>query len=246
VYGTGRLLGALHGFTLTGAQFEPLADAGLEIHAPDLPGHGASVVDPVDSATTVDALGKWLASFHEPIPLLGYSQGGRMALLAALEFPALVDRLILVSASPGIRNDKQRAERRTRDEALARHIEAVGIDVFLDEWLTGPIAGTAHLDEAVRRRDRLVRRDNTAAGLAAALRGIGQGSQPYVGDRVGTLAMPLLTLSGRNDTRYDRLARAMASAATDGIHRSISNAGHNVLLEAPEEVAGVVLEFLDA
>lgn len=246
MYGTGRTFGALHGFTLTGAQFEPLSDAGLEIHAPDLPGHGDTVVDPVDPASTVGALGEWLASFHEPVPLLGYSQGGRMALLAALEYPTFVDRLILVSASPGIRDEEQRAERRARDGALARRIEAVGIDVFLDEWLTGPITGTAHLDEAVRRRDRLVRRGNTATGLAAALRGIGQGSQPYVGDRIETLAIPLLTVSGRNDTRYDRLAGAMASAAPDGIHRSIRNAGHNVLLDAPDEMASAVLEFLDA
>ena len=246
MYGAGRLFGALHGFTLTGAQFEPLSDAGLEIHAPDLPGHGDTVVDPVDPAATVRALGTWLASFREPVPLLGYSQGGRMALLATLQDPMLVDRLILVSASPGIRGEERRAERRARDEVLARRIEAVGIDVFLDEWLTGPATGTGHLDEAIRRRDRLVRMDNTSTGLAAALRGIGQGSQPYVGDRVGTLTVPLLTVSGHNDTQYDRLAAAMASDAPDGIHRSIRNAGHNVLLDAPDELASVVLEFLDA
>jgi pimeloyl-ACP methyl ester carboxylesterase len=53
-------------------------------------------------------------------------------------------------------------------------------------------------------------------------------------------------VSGHNDTQYDRLAAAMASDAPDGIHRSIRNAGHNVLLDAPDELARVVLEFLDA
>jgi 2-succinyl-6-hydroxy-2,4-cyclohexadiene-1-carboxylate synthase len=245
VFGTGRPIAALHGFTLTGAQFEPLSHAGMEIHAPDLPGHGATVVDPVDPATTIGVLGEWLASFDEPIPLLGYSQGGRMALLAALEYPKIADRLILISASPGIRDEGQRAERRAGDEALAQHIEAVGIDVFLDEWLTGPITGTAHLDEVVRRRDRLVRMENTARGLASALRGIGQGSQPYVGSRLGDLAMPLLTVSGRADDRYGRLAGEMASASPNGIHRSIEHTGHNVVLEAPDELANVVFAFLD-
>jgi 2-succinyl-6-hydroxy-2,4-cyclohexadiene-1-carboxylate synthase len=245
VFGTGRPIGALHGFTLTGAQFEALACTGLQIHAPDLPGHGATVVDSVDVPTTVGALGAWLATFDEPIPLLGYSQGGRMALLVALEYPLLVDRLILVSASPGLRGEEQRTDRRVRDEALAQRIEAIGLDAFLDEWLAGPIPGTAHLDESARRTDRSVRAENTAIGLASALRGIGQGSQPFVGDRIGDLAMPLLTVSGRTDDRYDQLAETMASEALNGIHRSIDDAGHNVLVDAPDELTRLVLGFLD-
>ena len=108
------------------------------------------------------AMARWLASFEQPVPLIGYSLGGRMALLAALDHPDLVERLILISASPGIAGDTARAERRTRDEALADHIEAVGTKAFLDEWLDGPIAGTGHLDDEVRRRDRAIREVNTA------------------------------------------------------------------------------------
>jgi len=245
VFGTGRRIGALHGFTLTGAQFETLAGAGLQFHAPDLPGHGATVVESADVPTTIGALGAWLATFDEPIPLLGYSQGGRMALLVALEYPLLVERLILVSASPGLRGEEQRMARRSRDEALAQRIEAIGLDAFIDEWLAGPIPGTAHLGESARRRDRSVRAQNTAIGLASALRGIGQGSQPYVGDRIADLAMPLLTVSGRTDNRYDELAENMANKARNGIHRSITDAGHNVLIDAPDELTSLVLEFLD-
>lgn len=236
---------ALHGFTLTGAQFEPLAGTGLHVHAPDLPGHGATRITPVSIPTTVAALGHFLIRFRSPVPLMGYSQGGRIALLAALEYPDLVDRLVLVSASAGIRDESARAVRRSQDMVLANRIEAIGIDAFLDEWLVGPIAGTSHLDDHIRRRDRTMREENTAIGLAAALRGLGQGVQPYVGDRIGELRIPLLAITGGADATYGRLAIDMMDAARVGTHVAITGSGHNVILEEPDEVRHVVLEFIE-
>lgn len=215
----------------------------LSIHAADLPGHGETRLTPIDVPTTIDATARWLASFGQPVPLVGYSQGGRMALVTALEHPGLVDRLVLISASPGIEGSAERASRRERDERLADHIEEVGIETFLDEWLDGPITGTAHADDAARRRDREMRSVNTANGLAAALRGIGQGAQPYVGDRIADLGVPLLTVSGAGDATYTNLAREMADAAPRGTHVSISGAGHNVILDAPDALARLVSDF---
>ncbi len=129
-----------------------------------------------------------------------------MALLVALEYPDLVDRLILVSSSPGLRDEADRKARRGSDEDLARRIETIGLDAFLTEWLEGPVTGTSHLDDDVRRTDRTVRNENTAAGLASALRVLGQGAQPFVGDRLNELSVPVLTISGERDEKYQRLA----------------------------------------
>jgi len=166
-----------------------------------------------------------------------------MALLTAMEHPHLVERLVLISASPGIADGEARAQRRERDERLAEHIETVGVDAFLDEWLAGPIAGTSHLDDNARRRDRSIRSVNTATGLATALRGIGQGAQPYVGDRIGDLRVPLLTVSGSDDAAYTRRAREMADTVPSGSHVSIDGAGHNVLLDAPDALVAALADF---
>jgi len=234
---------ALHGFSLTGQQFASIASRSVQLHAPDLPGHGTTRVDPVDVSTTLRVLGEWLRSFDEPIPLLGYSQGGRMALLIALEYPDLVDRLILVSTSPGISSEVDREARRRGDEILAGRIETIGLDAFLGEWLEGSITGTSHLSEDARRVDRATRAENTTVGLASALRGLGQGSQPFVGDRLGELSMPVVTISGERDEKYTRLAVEIAASVPHGQHLSIANAGHNVILDAPKELAAAIAEF---
>lgn len=236
-------MAALHGFSLTGEQFAPMENRSVQLHAPDLPGHGDTTIDPVDVPTTVSALGDWLQSFDTPIPLLGYSQGGRVALLVALEYPDVVDRLVLVSTSSGISSDADRELRRARDGILADRVESIGLDAFLSEWLGGSITGTSHLSEDVRRADRTVRKENTPAGLASALRGFGQGSQPFVGNRLGELEMPVLTVSGQRDEKYEQLSAEIAASAPDGLHLSIPEAGHNVVLDAPEELVAVIANF---
>lgn len=244
-YGAGPLLVALHGFTLAGAQFAPLATY-LDCHvlAPDLPGHGDTSVTPVDLPTTIDAIAAWLTGLPTPVPLVGYSMGGRIAVSLALDHPELVDRLVVISAGPGIRDPEERAARARTDNHLAARIREVGVDRFLDDWLDAPITSTAALDEPTRSADRAIRQNNSGAGLAAALRGLGQGASPYLGDRLGELTMPLLTVSGSNDVRYGEYAASLAAAAGDAIHQIVAGVGHNVVLEAPKALGALIEDFL--
>ncbi|GMQ86565.1 MAG: 2-succinyl-6-hydroxy-2,4-cyclohexadiene-1-carboxylate synthase [Acidimicrobiia bacterium] len=244
-YGAGPLLVALHGFTLTGAQFAPLATyLDRQIAAPDLPGHGDTTLTPVDLATTIDAIAAWLTGLPGPVPVLGYSMGGRIAMSLALDHPELVERLVVISAGPGIRDARERAARARRDDHLAAQIQELGVDRFLEDWLDAPITSTTSLDEPTRLADRAIRQTNSAEGLAAALRGLGQGASPYLGDRLGGLTMPLLTVSGGTDVRYGEYAASVAAGAGDGTHQVVVGVGHNVVLQAPRELARLVAEFL--
>lgn len=186
----------------------------------------------------------WLEERDGPIPMLGYSQGARIALLLALDRPELVSQLILVSGSPGIGAGAVRTRRREADDAAAAEIEAVGVENFLDGWLSQSLTSNAAVSPEAAARDRVVRDENTAPGLAAALRGLGQGALPFVGDRLGDLPMRVLTVAGGRDQKYRALAMEMAAAAPRGSAVILEAAGHNVVLEQPQALADAVATFL--
>jgi 2-succinyl-6-hydroxy-2,4-cyclohexadiene-1-carboxylate synthase len=236
---------ALHGFTQTGAMYAELAGfLGREVLAPDLPGHGWSPEVPVSFASAVRSVAEVLASLTGPLPLVGYSQGGRIALGVALERPELVSSLVLVSASAGIEDEVEREARNRADTALAEELRDGGLPAFLDGWLGQCMfQGLQRRDAAWRAADLRARFENTADGLAAALVGMGQGSQPYFGGRLGELAMPVLLLAGRLDEKFVSIATAMSSALPYGTLHIIPDAGHPLIAEQPRVVANLMRGF---
>lgn len=237
---------ALHGFTQTGAMYAELAGLlGREVLAPDLPGHGRSSEVPVSFASAVNGVAEVLAALGGPSPLVGYSQGGRIALGVALERPELVSNLVLVSASVGIQDESEREERGRSDATLAEKLRSGGLPSFLDGWLGQSwFEGLQRRDADWRAADLAARFENTVDGLAAALVGMGQGSQPYFGERLEELAMPVLLLAGRFDEKYLSIATAMASAVPHRTLHIIPEAGHPVIAEQPRVVATLMRRFL--
>ena len=99
----------LHGFTHTGASWDPVVAALGESYraiTPDIRGHGAASERlPVSLEAVLDDLA---ALAPARITLTGYSMGGRLALHAALALRDRVDRLVLIGASPGIADPAER------------------------------------------------------------------------------------------------------------------------------------------
>lgn len=235
---------ALHGFTQRGAMWDEVAAlVGGEWLAPDLPGHGS--VPPRRWSGAVSGIAAALAGLDHPRCLLGYSMGGRLALAVALDHPHLVDRLVVASAVPGLASATDRRRRRERDRGLAEHIEEVGTAAFIDEWLADPLfAGLERRPAEWRAADRAARSTNSSAGLAEALRRLGQGTQPDLGSRLSELAMPVLLLAGRLDRPYAAAARRMAERIPQATVVEVPEAGHSVVGEQPAAVATALREWL--
>jgi 2-succinyl-6-hydroxy-2,4-cyclohexadiene-1-carboxylate synthase len=235
----------LHGFTHTGASWDPLIAALGERYralAPDIRGHGsASDREPV---TLEAVLGDIDAAAPGPFTLAGYSMGGRIALHAALS-PSLagrLERLVLIGASAGIADEAERAARRATDERLAEEIEAGTIEEFALRWAATPVlAGqSAEVEEAVHA-DRM---RNGPAGLARALRGLGTAALPPLWDRLGELRVPATLVVGARDRKFRAVASEMASVIGDAEVVVVPGAGHAVHLEAPTRVARLIAEPL--
>lgn len=202
----------------------------------DLPGHGAAGRITASLPETAELVLNALP--REPVVVGGYSFGARVALHVALADPERVRALVLVSASRGILDLDERRSRRHRDDALAAHLEEVGTDVFLSEWLSQPLFSTLgrHAESDTRSR--------YAAGLAESLRHAGTGTQEWLGERLATLDLATLIVAGQLDAKFVAEAHAISAQLPHATLSIIPGAGHAAHLEQPELVARAIEDFL--
>ena len=224
------------GFTQTASSWDPVAlrlrAAGHETVALDVP----AGLDFVATAAAIGASGARGT-------YVGYSMGGRLCLRLALDRPDLVERLVLVSASPGIGQVNERAARRASDEELARDVERRGVGPFLRDWLAQPLF--ASLDPgAARLADRAA--GHTAAQLAATLRLLGSGTQEPLWDRLAELRIPVGLVTGRADAKFEVINDAMRAAciSVPSLARVHLDGGHALPLEQPGALADFLVEWL--
>lgn len=230
----------VHGFTQTLRSWDRLAallSETFQVVRVDLPGHGGSAAVDLSFEETAEALGEAGGA----ATYVGYSLGGRLCLRLAVDHPELVQSLVLVGASPGLAGADERAARRAADEALAADIERIGTAAFLDRWLAQPLFATLNPPAG----DVEARLANSPAGLATALRRLGPGVQEPLWDRLGELKMPVLAVTGQEDTKFSRLAEEMAAAI--GVNAeavAVAGAGHAAHLERPVSFHRLLTAFL--
>ena len=252
----GRLVLA-HGFTQTGRLWgglDRLLARRRQVLRVDLPGHGRSSAVRADLPTTAAAL----VAVGGRAAYLGYSMGARVCLHAALDHPASVESLVLISGTAGIEDGEERAARRRADGVLADQLDPPGdpdpdpdtardgrdrLERFLDRWLAQPLFADLP-EEGAGREERLT---NTPEGLASSLRLAGTGTQAPLWSRLGELTMPVLLVTGADDAKFCELNRRMAAAIGPGArHVAVEGAGHSPHLVRPDLVASLVEDFLDA
>lgn len=230
----------LHGFGGTARAFDAVIEAlPRERYTPlplDLPGHGTRGGE--QEITYERCVELVLAVAPARFTICGYSMGARIALLTALVAPRRVSKLVLVSGTAGIEPDDQRQARRQADERLAAKIESEPLEAFVQRWRSQPMFSGE--PPHVRELAAADHRRNTTAGLAAALRGLGQGAMAPVWGRLCELEMTLVALVGASDAKYRRLGERIAAAAPNG-RLLIVPGGHGLLLESPGEVARAIV-----
>ena len=253
VRGAGVPLLLLHGFMGRGSSWGGhLAAFAREFRVVvvDLPGHGRSGTpsDPARASVerSADALAEILAREHcAPAHVLGYSLGARIAMRLAATHPAAVRRLVLESPSAGLATETERAARRAADAGRAARLERHGIAAFVEEWEREPVLATLRdLPAAAAERLRAERRRNRPAGLAASLRGAGQGSMEPLHARLAAIRAPTLVVAGA----LDPVGRARAESVAAGIRGArleiVEGAGHRPHLESPAAFRSLVMSFL--
>jgi 2-succinyl-6-hydroxy-2,4-cyclohexadiene-1-carboxylate synthase len=251
--GSGMPLVLLHGFTGSAASWSPVIQDLARFHrvvAIDIIGHGASSA-PEDLSHYV-----FEQALHDLVEVtaqlgvaraawLGYSMGGRLALGMAVDHPERVSSLILESATAGIQHEMERLQRAEADQDLARRIEVIGIETFVQQWERLPIWESQRaLPAEVLQFEREIRLRNRAVGLAHSLRGMGQGAQPSYWDRLSEIGVPVLLIAGALDRKFVGIAGQMGVRIAGGQLSVVPGAGHTVHLERRGEFLEDVGEFL--
>lgn len=251
----GRTTLVLHGFTGTGQAMHALVESlPGRVVAPDLVGHGVSPAPDAVGPYRADAqVGQVLelvsvdGADAEPMDVVGYSMGARLALCLAVAHPERVRRLALIGATAGLASASERAARVAADEELADQVERDGIDWFVQRWEAMALfASQQDLPAPVRHELRAGRLAQRPLGLANSLRGFGTGVMPSLWHRLADLDIPTLVIAGSRDPKYAALAGQMAAVLPHGSVEVVDDVGHACHIEAPDIVATLVGEHFRA
>ncbi len=245
----------LHGFAGAATDFLFLAEAGFEVNrrciAIDALGHGLSDVPEDPSRYRMECVVKdideLIAKLNlQRIDLAGYSMGGRMALAYTLAPGSRVSRLVLESASPGLKSAAERVVREQNDAELAQSIEQAGIEYFVAKWEKLDLfSSQCHVSLERLARQRETRLSQSTKGLARSLLGAGTGNQPNYWDFLYKIDVPSLLLSGIFDQKFTTIAREMSMLLANAQYECLSGVGHNIHLENPALYSERVFGFLE-
>lgn len=246
VAGQGRPIVFIHGlgwdYSLWGGAMTRLSDRYRTI-AGDTRGHGDSD-KPAGPYSVQDFADDWAELIRtladEPALVVGFSLGGMIAQVLALDHPDLVGALMLVNTScrsPAIGSAhlRERVAAGEREGPAAAAMLAAR-SVFSQAWRdTHP----AELAEFVEWR---VGHDQQALG--ASMRAA---SNFDVTDRIGSLAIPVLVVTARDDRIMPAADQDVLAATIPGAgHATIADTGHMLQIEQSEAFEDLLETFVQS
>ena len=240
----------LHGFMGNCHDFSAVIDRLSEFCClvVDLPGHGQTQVKQdcnYRMANTAWALIQLLKELDiKQCFLFGYSMGGRLALYLTIYFPQYFPGVILESASPGLKTQRERDRRIEQDLKLAKRLESQDFSLFLQQWYSNPLFASfaQHPNYKQAIASRL---NNNPSNLAKSLLFMGLGMQPSLWNDLASIKIPMLLLAGTLDPKFIAINQELASLSPQANLCIVKDIGHNIHFESPTKLVRLIRSFFN-
>jgi 2-succinyl-6-hydroxy-2,4-cyclohexadiene-1-carboxylate synthase len=174
------------------------------------------------------ALNNWIVKQPaERRILLGYSQGGRLAMHALIDAPELWAGAILISANTGLKSPKERSSRLQTDMHWAQRFLHDPWEGVIHDW-NCQAAFQGRKPPFHRKEEDFVRID-----LSHAIEEWSLGRQDDLQEPLSKLPFPILWIAGEKDLKYVELAKQMAALHSHSSFWVAPEAAHRVPWESP-------------
>ena len=176
----------------------------------------------------------------EKATLVGLSLGGIVSADFALEYPARVERLVLVGS--GLRGDKQpRNEQTTRAYQIGAK---EGTEKYFEAFMqTDMLAGLRDRPKAREAMHRMMLDNFKAADYI--YKGWPQSPEPPTAERLAQIKQPTLVVIGSLDGRnIQNIADTLSTKIPNARKVVIPGASHHPPVETPKEFNRILLDYL--
>ena len=161
------------------------------------------------------------AAGSRPRVLLGYSLGARLALHALTQQPDTWDAAILISAHPGLTDEKERAARLVQDQSwAARFLHEPWSDVIA-AWNAQPVLAGEPVSQDHQQQLETSRREVAIGFDAWSL-----ARQPDLRPLLPAVPCPVLWITGEKDMKFTALGEECCALLPCARHFICPDAGH--------------------
>lgn len=252
----------LHGFLGTGDDWTPIMKAlsgSAKCVSVDLPGHGRSIIQSCDSVNpnggqrlSVEVVAAVLSQLIDQISngkvtLVGYSMGARIALYMALRFSGKIDGAVIISGSPGLKDEMERRIRAAKDDSRAHSLISFGLGPFLENWYLGDLWKSFREHPSFEKIVASRMEHHDIHDLAKVLSDLSIGRQPPLWEDLKHCDIPLMFVVGEKDVKFKNVSRDIGyemGQTTNHKVVEVPNCGHAVHLENPLAIVRLVRQFL--
>ncbi|SDG95229.1 pimeloyl-ACP methyl ester esterase BioH [Dyella sp. 333MFSha] len=247
-HGTGPTpLVMIHGWAMHGGILAPLIEALADrftMYVVDLPGHGYSR----DSDIPLEPLAcaRAIAEVTPPAVWLGWSMGGLVALVAALDLPDHVRAVVPMCSTPSFVKDENWPH--GNDAAMVRKLAAdldADYRATVERFIALEAMGSADpRAEARRLKDEAFSRGEPDPRVL--MEGLRLLEATDLRPRLHEIARPSLWIAGRRDRIVHPDTMRWSAEAAGGRFEEIAHAGHAPFIGHAAAVAEVLTQFTDA